>query len=1189
MHQRTTLCFLLFTFFFCLAVRGQQKLENTLLWRISGNGLKEPSYVYGTMHITDKRVFQLGDSVHAAMANTSGLAAELDMFSVANEMIAGFLDNYEEEDESQNGRRAVIQEVLVKNELEKSQWDRYKKSLEKVLKIKADKITVSDLGRYRKYQKEKMYHGEGMSTVLDAWLLGYAKKNGKWVGGIEDFSDQEEHLSSKTLTVESMVEDIIYDGKYYDTRLDWMIDQYLQARLDAVEKLYNGESGEKDLIMIKRNKKMAYRMDSLSAVRSTFFAIGMAHLPGDEGVINLLRDKGFTVTPVFSTKKINVSDLNPVSQDSYWSVFPFADNVFSLKLPGTPVKLTKGIGELLDIYFHYDFTTMKVYMTMYIPVHNEQKGDALKRIIQSLSKPDQKNGNQLKQQQEVTVKGMPGVNFLATNSGGEMKGQIIELDGKMVVLNVAIAFSEKELAHTDINYFLQSFAFDEHKLSQLSSENNWKKMENKTFSFSVNMLENAKSKVDVNVGDARSENNWQAYDAKNQIYYSLSVLSLKKGFYHADPDTIYLLRIKDNLAKALGNARVEDSTFSELSGYPVYTATISGESEGQAVKMQYKMVLRGGLVYYLFTTYEATNENDIRSNEFMNSLKLLPYTYSDWEIVKPKTGAFSLKAPGIIEEREEDLAELNTYQKRFTNMYHLYDSVASYTLVIDKSIIPDWFWASADTTFLRKQAETHVGWNDSLINYRLQETGTLKQATFYVIKRGTSIVKQVKLVLNGNELYELYGYLSAVDTLNKQNDYFNNFTLTNELKAVNRNKAKMPALQQELNKATVEQMQHIRKWIKNIDFTIDELAALKTMAFKAYPDIDSSYYYSMNKYILDVISTLDSTYTMADDIAGNFEKLTGKDEALKPYILNYLSGIKKRNAYDKLKYLLINGTNHIDADNMLYLDVYDSLSLTATLYPDVLAALDKPNLWPTLMSPLQSLLEKEEIDPAIILPYREKMITLAKKLIDTEKEQVEENPYRYMDIVRVLTYFKDEASNKAIAGFLSVENIALKFEVVKALLKNNQPVSEDVLIFLAKDDYYRFDLYEFLDQQKRLSLFPPIYANRIGLGKSKLYTMLTDEEESTPANIIFLEEKTARFKSKEYKFLLYIVSFEEEDDNGNKYLVEYLGIAGPYSLKGKELLPQPGATGLNWMDHYSKPKTNELFKKYLSDLEATEE
>jgi uncharacterized protein YbaP (TraB family) len=53
-------------------------------------------------------------------------------------------------------------------------------------------------------------------------------------------------------------------------------------------------------ILTKRNYIMADRISKLIANETLFIAIGSGHLPGDEGVLNLLRKKGFTVSPVIA-------------------------------------------------------------------------------------------------------------------------------------------------------------------------------------------------------------------------------------------------------------------------------------------------------------------------------------------------------------------------------------------------------------------------------------------------------------------------------------------------------------------------------------------------------------------------------------------------------------------------------------------------------------------------------------------------------------------------------------------------------------------------------------------------------------------------------------------------------------------------------------------------------------------------
>ena len=48
----------------------------SLLWEITGKGMKKPSYLFGTMHVSDKLAFHLGDSFYNAMRSVQVVALE---------------------------------------------------------------------------------------------------------------------------------------------------------------------------------------------------------------------------------------------------------------------------------------------------------------------------------------------------------------------------------------------------------------------------------------------------------------------------------------------------------------------------------------------------------------------------------------------------------------------------------------------------------------------------------------------------------------------------------------------------------------------------------------------------------------------------------------------------------------------------------------------------------------------------------------------------------------------------------------------------------------------------------------------------------------------------------------------------------------------------------------------------------
>ena len=76
MRKLKKYCALLLIIISSLDVFGQGK---SILWEISGNGLTDTSYLFGTIHIRDKRVFNLGDSTYFAINHSSALFGELDL------------------------------------------------------------------------------------------------------------------------------------------------------------------------------------------------------------------------------------------------------------------------------------------------------------------------------------------------------------------------------------------------------------------------------------------------------------------------------------------------------------------------------------------------------------------------------------------------------------------------------------------------------------------------------------------------------------------------------------------------------------------------------------------------------------------------------------------------------------------------------------------------------------------------------------------------------------------------------------------------------------------------------------------------------------------------------------------------------------------------------------------------------
>lgn len=263
--------------------------ENSLLWEISGKDLKQPSFLYGTIHIMRKEVFAYDDVVKRIFDTCSAYAMELNMADIDMKKMTEMmmmdkpLDSVISPDKYHQLDSLFLAESGA--------------GLEMFKKMKPFFIMAT-------LMKKDM--GDDMGTALDLDFYNKAQEAGKKLIGIEKFEEQMAAVDA--LTIEEQV-DMMLQG-FSDTtssllRFDDMMKMYLEQDLSGLTDMmlddpaYPKEFNE--AFIVKRNKRMADRISDISQKRMTFNAVGAAHLPGKEGVIALLREKGYTVKPIHFT------------------------------------------------------------------------------------------------------------------------------------------------------------------------------------------------------------------------------------------------------------------------------------------------------------------------------------------------------------------------------------------------------------------------------------------------------------------------------------------------------------------------------------------------------------------------------------------------------------------------------------------------------------------------------------------------------------------------------------------------------------------------------------------------------------------------------------------------------------------------------------------------------------------------
>lgn len=272
--------------------RAQPAYPHTLLWRISGPGLKAPSYLWGTIHLQDRRVFRFTDSLYHFLFITEAFAMELDPEKATEELTPFIL--------------AKDTSAFLYTILPDSEFRRVGPVLEAALHKPARAIRRKEAWLYLQLRPYAIRRADDMPQPMDLYLEDLAHRKGKPVLGIEDLADQ--FTLSEVLSGPFDTHGLLDSEAEVRRQTEQLTRLYLDQDLGGIEQLSYADSTEPVQKLLRRNRKMALRMDGIAHRQPTFFAIGAGHLPGPEGVLALLRRRGFTVTPVLGGRLLAPGD-----------------------------------------------------------------------------------------------------------------------------------------------------------------------------------------------------------------------------------------------------------------------------------------------------------------------------------------------------------------------------------------------------------------------------------------------------------------------------------------------------------------------------------------------------------------------------------------------------------------------------------------------------------------------------------------------------------------------------------------------------------------------------------------------------------------------------------------------------------------------------------------------------------------
>ena len=283
-NKSATLFFLLlFPFLFSNSAEADSG-PKTLLWKISGNGLSTPSYLYGTIHMGDKKILKFKKSVMPAFESCKVYAMELDPGKIDPMAI---LDNMK------------LKDGKLKDMFTDEEWNMLDTYFQE--KFKTPLITFNDFSPfYVQTMIMQAQMGSKAGQAVDLHFYDQAKQRRMKVVGIETLEEQLATVNDLPMEDQKqMVIDAIDED--YKASMEQMLKLYRKGDLDGLQDMTEEEDMGDDFeetLVTDRNKIMAERIIPLIKNEPTFIGVGALHLPGEEGLIELLRNAGYQVDPV---------------------------------------------------------------------------------------------------------------------------------------------------------------------------------------------------------------------------------------------------------------------------------------------------------------------------------------------------------------------------------------------------------------------------------------------------------------------------------------------------------------------------------------------------------------------------------------------------------------------------------------------------------------------------------------------------------------------------------------------------------------------------------------------------------------------------------------------------------------------------------------------------------------------------
>ncbi len=734
---------------------GQDTGKHQLLWEIKHKNTNKVSYLYGTIHLQDKRVFNFSDSLIPAIKRSEVFALEIHPDSVMPGLISTLLVP-----DSNN----IYKEVLSVEE-----YALLSERFEAINNTPLEDFYTKNPFIIESLLTQETSKIDDMPNFLDGYLYGIAYTNNLKIAGLERLEDQMPEINTldSVAVRETVLEILSKPINQVDAQLEQMIALYINGDLDAFLDYINAYDGI-DERLIKRNLVMLNSMIKIMQTQSLFAAVGTAHLPGEQGLIALLKKNGYTVKPVPVTFNQKIESPPLIPNLSTWITNDYPDKGFRVKTSTAPVLTSKNN---VDSFYAIDLISGSDF-GYYVFDLNKLGAPADLDVSALFSELFLEEGNiEVISQEQVSINGRTFDQTVVKQDQDYYRYVLKTLNGKLYIFFTESVYLAINSPYN--NAFFESIElFDLELKTPPNSNVTWTNFTKPLAGFAVDLpnlevkttLHETPNPIDPD-GEPFLINMYAAVNQQGPFNYFIRYNDQPIGYYAKDYSNL-----EADLIEILGN-----SATVYKKAVPVTVNGNKGISMQFILNGKYHVVLqllmRGNRTYLLMEQSNSKDQLVDPNSRFFSSFELLdlePPVFGKTVTVKDQ---FTLDFPESVKLFE---TETYTIEDEFevTNNYAAVAASSGDAYMMQVTSLSKLYRTIDKDSFFKESLEAIKEEGDSIIAINDRVLAGFPGKTAIIKNSNTSVMQIAHIMYVNNYLVTLYGYLGQEGYKAKHYDTF---------------------------------------------------------------------------------------------------------------------------------------------------------------------------------------------------------------------------------------------------------------------------------------------------------------------------------------------------------------------------------------------------------------------------------